>query len=204
MHSPSDLNLISPRRISTLTDGVFAIAMTFLVLDVKDAVVEASDNAPLLPILLPKLGSYLLGFIILGLLWNGHHIAHRYTERTDRVHLWLNILFLVWAALVPFPAELLGERYNEASSVLIYGVNLSLAALSLYWVWSYATRNHRLVSPDLPQQTIRALKIRLLSAVGLYAVAVATAFVYPAAGIVVFVASHLYFVVSPVTRAEAA
>ena len=204
MSSPSDVSFISPQRITALTGGVFAIAMTLLVFDVKDVVVEASHYTNLFPLLLPKLGSYLLGFIILGLLWNGHHIALHYTERTDRMHLWLNILFLIWAALVPFPAELLGERYDDPLSVLVYGVNLSLAVLSLYAVWKYATHQRRLVASDLPERTVRALKVRLLSAVGFYAVAVGVAFIHSAAGIAVFVFSHLYFVVRPVTRAEAA
>ena len=204
MSKLSGSSFISPQRITTLTDGVFAIAMTLLVFDVKDIVTETSDNVDLFPAILPKLGSYLLGFIILGLFWNGHHIALRYTERTDRVHLWLNILFLIWAALVPFPAELLGERYDDPVSVLVYGVNLSLAALALYAVWWYATHNRRLVADDLPEKTIRALKVRLLTAVGLYAVAIGVAFVHPTAGIVVFVISHLYFAVQPVTQAEAA
>lgn len=193
---------LSPHRIATLADGVFAIAMTFLVLDVKDAVVEAADNVPLLWALLPKLGSYILGFVILGLFWNGHHIASHYTERTDRIHLWLNIHFLIWTALVPFPAELLGERYSEPLSVLVYGINLSLAAIALYAVWWYATQNRRLVSKNLPEQTVRALKVRLLLAVGSYVVAVGFAFLHPFAGIAVFVASHLYFVVRPVNKAE--
>ena len=196
-------DLLDTKRIETLTDGVFAIAMTFLVLDVKDAVVEAGGDAPFLLVLLPKLGSYVLGFVILGLFWNGHHIAFRHTERTDRVHLWLNIHFLVWAALVPFSAELLGERYTEPLPVLVYGVNLSLVAFALYAVWWYATHNRRLVAEDLPERTVQALKVRLVTAVASYAVAVAVAFVQPALGIAVFVASHLFFVARPVTRAEA-
>ena len=204
MSKLSGSSSISPQRITTLTDGVFAIAMTLLVFDVKDIVTETSNDVDLFPAILPKLGSYLLGFIILGLFWNGHHIALQYTERTDRVHLWLNILFLIWAALVPFPAELLGERYDDPVSVLVYGVNLSLAALALYAVWWYATHNRRLVADDLPEKTICALKVRLLTAVGLYAVAIGVAFVHPTAGIVVFVISHLYFAVQPVTQAEAA
>ena len=157
----------------------------------------------MLPVLLPKLGSYVLGFTILGLFWNGHHIALQYTERTDRVHLWLNIHFLIWAALVPFPAELLGERYSDPVSVLIYSINLSLAALALYAVWWYATHNRRLVADDLSPKVVRALKARLLRAIGSYLVAIGAAYVHPWLGISVFVASHLYFIIRPVTEVEA-
>lgn len=75
------------------------------------------------------------GMVGVGLFWNGHHIAFHYVKRADRVFLWLNIHFLLWAALIPFPAELLGERYSESLSVIIYGINLSLVAIAFYAVW---------------------------------------------------------------------
>lgn len=198
MSQNSNQSSLDLQRINTLADGVFAIAMTFLVLDVKDAVIETTQSDSFFSALLPKLGSYILGFIILGLFWNGHQIASGYTKRTDRTHLWLNIHFLLWAALIPFPAQLLGERYSESLSVIVYGINLSFVAIALYTVWWYATNNRRLVSADLSAKIISALKIRLLSAMGFYLVASVVALFSPVSGIFVVVLSHLYFVVRPV------
>ena len=198
----SNQSLLSPQRINTLSDGVFAIAMTFLVLDVKNAVIEVPEDNSFFLVLLPKLCSYILGFVILGLFWNGHHIASHYIKRADRVYLWLNIHFLLWAALIPFPAQLLGERYFESLSVVVYGTNLSFAAIALYAAWWYATDNRRLVSDNLSKQTIRSLKTRLLSAIGSYLVAGIVALFNPVSGIVVFVISHVYFVFRPVARIE--
>lgn len=196
-------DVFDTKRIETLSDGVFAIAMTFLVLDVKDAVVEAASSEPILPVLLPKLCSYILGFLILGLFWNGHHVALHYTRRTDRIHLWLNINFLTWAALVPFPAELLGERYAEPIAVVVYGLNLTVAAIALYLIWQYATQNHRLVDRDLPKEIVIDLKRRLMLATLSYAVAICAALIHPYVGVLFFVASHIYFVSQPITRSEA-
>ena len=96
-------------RLATLTDGVFAIAMTLLSLDVVAEAANVTDAESLLNDLGPKLFAYALSFVILGLLWNGQHVAFHYTQRTDRAHLWLGIIFLLFIALIPFPATLLGE-----------------------------------------------------------------------------------------------
>ncbi len=194
--------MTEPQRINTLTDGVFAIAMTFLVLDVMDAAEGVDTHAQIWPTLWPKLASYIMGFLILGLLWNGHYIAASYVKRSDRTHLWLSINFLIWAALVPYPAGLLSEYYTDSLAVLIYGGNLTLAAGSLYAVWAYATKDHHLVDKDLPQQTVTALKRRLLLAMLGYLLAMAVALWQPVAGLLVFVASHLYFALTPVTEDE--
>ena len=101
--APETDSALGTGRVTALTDGVFAIAMTLLVLDVKDAAVAADPARPLLAAVGPQLFGYGLGFVILGLLWNGHHVVFAYVERADRVLLWLNVAFLLSAALGPDP-----------------------------------------------------------------------------------------------------
>src|SRR4030088_188078 len=97
---------LSRNRIEALTDGVFAVAMTLLVLDIKVPELEpplAGAELPLKPLALwPKFLSYLISFVILGVYWVGHHIQLSFIRRADRPLLWINILFLLWVALVPF------------------------------------------------------------------------------------------------------
>ena len=190
---PAHKRTAAPTRLAALADGVFAIAITLLTLDIAALVDEHDDTAAILNALPPRLGSYLLGALILGLLWSGHHLALRYTEATDRRHVWLNLNFLVWAALVPFPAKLLGTHYDEALPVVLYAAVLTLAAGSLYAMWAYATRGRRLVGDGLPAATVAALKRRLLVVIGLYWGAAALALWWPAVGIGAFVLSHLWF-----------
>src|ERR1700737_1299223 len=104
---------LSRNRIEALTDGVFAVAMTLLVLDIKvPELPQPMATDELLRQLLalwPKFLSYVISFVILGVYWVGHHVQLSFIRRADRPLLWINILFLLWVALVPFSTALLGE-----------------------------------------------------------------------------------------------
>ena len=193
---------LGTRRLTALTDGVFAIAMTLLVLDVTDAAVSAAEDAVVRDVV-PQLASYALGFVILGLLWNGHHVAYHYVERVDRTLLWLNVVFLLFAALVPFPAEMLAQWPVTFAAVAVYGAVLTCAALALLAAWLWAGRQG-LVSARATPETRRGLTVRLVRAVALYAVGVAVAWWSPPAGVAVLAASHVFFVARPVDDVETA
>ena len=197
--APSDT--LGTQRLVTLTDGVFAIAMTLLVLDVKDAAVAAPPGA-FARAVGPQLVSYGLSFTILGLLWNGHHVAFHYVERSDRALLWLNVAFLLFVALVPLPAEMIAEWPIRFAAVAVYGAVLSCAALALYAVWTYATHGRRLVRSTLSAGTVRSLKARFVRATALYLVGVAVAWWSPPAGVAVLALSHGFFVAQPVDAVE--
>ena len=192
---------LSPSRLNALTDGIFAIAMTLLVLDLKDAVPEPTSVRILWMQLWPHLASYGLSFIILGLFWNGQHIAAHYVQRTDRTHLWLNIAFLGVAALIPYSASLLSGHFGETLPVMVYGINLIVTAAVFLGAWIYATTNRRLTAADLPESTVRALKRRMYAAIGSYLVAMTVALFAPALGLLVFLLGHVLFVSQPVTKA---
>ena len=191
---------LGTRRLTALSDGVFAIAMTLLVLDVTDAAVAAPDGAAW-DAVGPQLASYVLGFVVLGLLWNGHHVAFAHVEHVDRPLLWLNVAFLLFAALVPFPAELIARWPVAFSAVAVYGAVLTCAALALLAAWTYAVRAG-LVGPAVGPATVRGLQGRLVRAVALYGAGVAVAWWSPPAGVAVLFASHLFFVARPVDAVE--
>ena len=197
-----DQSPLPTSRLATLTDGVFAIAMTLLSLDVVAEAADVISAEVLLTRIGPKLFAYALSFVILGLLWNGQHVAFHYTERTDRTHLWLGIAFLLFVALIPFPAALLGEWPVTRLGVTVYGVTLALAALALDLQWTYATRGRRLVSKTLPASVVRSVHQRLWLAIGTYAVGVLASLWSPGAGVAIFVLSHISLVLSPVAPAE--
>jgi uncharacterized membrane protein len=106
-------------RIEALTDGVFAVAMTLPVLDIKVPELRQPTGTADLPLKLlglgPKLLSYSVSFTILGVYWVGHHIQLSFIRRADRPLLWINILFLLWVALVPFSTALLGEYPKDSA-----------------------------------------------------------------------------------------
>ena len=122
-------------RLQAFSDGVFAIAITVLVLGL--GVPEIPD--PLVPIELPKkllelwpgkLLSYALSFVVTGMFWVAHHMAFHHIRRSTRALLWLNILFLMLVSFIPFPAALLGRYFDQRLALLIYTASLAATGLS--------------------------------------------------------------------------
>jgi uncharacterized membrane protein len=156
---------LSSARIETLADGVFAIVMTLLVFDmrvpVQEAVVQVGLPQALLQ-LVPNLISYVISFVILGVLWVGHHNQFFYIRRADRTLLWINILFMMCIALLPFSAALLSRYGTQQIAVMIYDANLIAAGLVLYLHWWYGTRDRHLLGHELDPKIDRLVKRRIL------------------------------------------
>ena len=109
--------------------------------------------------LVPNLVGYVITFVILGVLWVGHHNQFFYIRRADRVLLWINIFFMMVVALLPFSAQLLSEYGQDRVSIIVYNINLILAEVLLFLHWWYATRDHHLLSQRL-EPSIRMLVVR--------------------------------------------
>ena len=134
-------------RVEALTDGVFAVAMTLLVLDIKVPELEQAAASAELPYRLlalwPKFLSYAISFVILGVYWVGHHLQLPFIRSADRSLLWINILFLLWVALVPFSTALLSEYTKHRLAIAVYGGNMIASGLTLALHWWYATARRR-------------------------------------------------------------
>jgi uncharacterized membrane protein len=94
--------------------------------------------------------------------WIGHHNQFHYIKQSDRVFLWINILFLLTIGFVPFSTSLLGLYPFSPTAVQVYGANLTATGLALYAVWWYATSQHRLVEKDLDPHIVRLAKRRII------------------------------------------
>jgi uncharacterized membrane protein len=110
---------LSKSRIETLTDGIFAVAMTLLVLNISvpqisshSADIVGTELLKRLFDLWPKILSYAISFLILAIYWSGHHRQFHYIKHSDRVLVWINIMFLMFISILPFSTSLLGE-YRE-------------------------------------------------------------------------------------------
>ncbi|NJL56438.1 DUF1211 domain-containing protein [bacterium] len=116
---------VSPSRLEALSDGVFAIVITLLVLELR--VPELSSrlaNDQLLTALvalLPKLLGYITSFLMIAIYWVAHHNVFHLLQRCDRICLWLNLLFLMCLAFIPFPTALLGEYPQTQVAISVYG-----------------------------------------------------------------------------------
>ena len=155
---------LTKARIEALTDGIFATVMTVLVLGLSLPQVGLSESGLEGEIvnLSPHILAYVFSFVVLGVYWIGHHNQFHYIKRTDRVFLWVNILFLLTIGFVPFSTSLLGLYPFSPTAVRIYGVNLAATGLALYAVWWYATSRHRLVEKDLDPHIVSLAKRRTI------------------------------------------
>jgi uncharacterized membrane protein len=189
---------LATNRLEALVDGVFAVVMTLLVLDITvPSPTQPHAVAHLLQNLLalkPMVLSYALSFVIAGIYWVGHHNQFAYIRRTDRPLLWINILFLMCVAFIPFSAALLAAYPGQRIAVIIYGANLIVVGLVLYLHWWYATRNHRLVEADLDPHVVRLATTRILMAPVIYMGAIGLSFVNTAVSIGIYVLVPLLYI----------
>lgn len=118
---------MSPSRLEAFSDGVIAILITIMVLELK--VPHGAELAALRP-LLPVFLSYVLSFIYLGIYWNNHHHMLHMTSRINGRVLWANLHLLFWLSLVPFATGWLGENHFESMPTALYGVVLFMAAVA--------------------------------------------------------------------------
>ena len=187
----------SKARLERLTDGVFAIVMTILVLEITIPHISQTQVSIELPKelieLWPALLSYAISFIILGFFWISHDDQFHYIRRVNRPLLGLSIFYLMFIALIPFSASLLGEFGNQQFSIFVYGTNLIICSFWNYLHWWYATRNHLLVDKDLDQSFIRRELGRYSISIFMYIIAILLAFVNINLSILLFVATPLYY-----------
>ncbi len=196
---------LSTDRVETLADGIFAIAMTLLVLNLGVPNLLHGDIARELPhkllALWPNLLSYALSFIVLGMYWVGHHNQFHFIQRADRTLLWINVFFLMAVAFIPFSAALLARYPDQQVAVVIYGASLIVVGLLLYLLWWYATLNHRLVDSDISPEAVRRGGRRVLIAPVVYLLAIASSFLSPRISIVFYIlVPFLYILPSRIDR----
>jgi uncharacterized membrane protein len=147
--------LHDPARVLALSDGVFAIIITLLVLEVH--VPELTQGHSLnqaLRELRPSLIAFVISFVLAGMYWVGHRDLFALIRRTDRGLVWLNILYLLPLCLLPFGAGLLGRYDQEPVALRIYGLLLVLIAFMRVVIWLYATNRPHLLwqRPDARQR----------------------------------------------------
>lgn len=196
--------LRSPDRVVALSDGVFAIILTILVLEIKvphNLSHESFQDA--LEELRPTLFAWILSFLITGMFWVAHRDIFARVRTVNRDVVWLNLLFLLPAALLPFAASLLGEYPHDRISLQFYGLvalAVSVMRLSLY---GYVIYHPRLL---WPQPAGRRLEGGFLLAglpVGIYLTAILTAFASQTASILLLISVPvIYFVAVTIARSR--
>jgi uncharacterized membrane protein len=143
-------------RLEAFSDGVFAIVITLLILDIRFPDVDYSQFAATLTSLLPRILAYVMSFIIIGVYWVTHHNSMHAMRKTDRSFLWLNILLLLCVSFIPFPTSLLGRYPFQAGPIIIYGLTLIACNLIGYVMIIYVWYHPYLAGPEFNKQYLRS------------------------------------------------
>ena len=151
-------------RLVAFSDGVIAIAITLLVLDLRVPEVAAEltgDPGQALENLWPKVLGYVVSFWVIALFWVAHHRCYRYVRQYDRRLIYLNFLFLMFIAFMPFPTGLLFSSPARTLPVILYAGTAAGMGLSLALLWIYAVR-HKFIAPEATPAMIRDIRMNLL------------------------------------------
>jgi uncharacterized membrane protein len=165
---------IGKNRIEALSDGIFAIVMTLLILELHvpnlpTAAANVEVTAALIA-LWPKFVSYLVAFVSLGVFWIAHHMMYHAIRRADRTLLWLNIAFFMCVSLLPFSTSVLNAFPRALIAPFLFGVNLALVGWLLLLQWVYVSSQPEMLAAFVTAEYRAGVKSRML------AVPVATTF----------------------------
>ena len=163
-------------RTVALSDGVFAIALTLLILGVNNP--SAGSFGDKLSDVAPAVGSYALSFAVIGMLWIRHHALYRDMRRIDGRLVTLNLVYLGLIAFIPFPTGLLSDQGDSSFSVVAYAATLSLTAFLAAWTRAYV-RREGLLKPD--SISAREPASRALIVGSIFAISIPIAFISPSA-----------------------
>lgn len=184
-------------RLEALSDGVFAIAVTLLVLDIK-VPVHSDDLLRAVGGSWPSYLAYVVSFSTIGAIWLGHNAITEYLDRADSGFVRLNLLVLLLVSFLPLPTRLLadyiGQARPERVATTMYGLSLLVASTLLLALWKYAVRA-RLVRPDAADEEIQLLTKRLTPSLVAYLVLIVAGLFAPVVAVAGYLAIAVYLIV---------
>ncbi len=192
--------LLSKHRIEALTDGIYAVALTLLVLELRLPAGESRDVAELhrgLAHLVPKVFAWLISFGVLAIFWVAHHRAFHWVRHVDGRLMRINLVSLLFASLVPFCSSLVGEWSRAFVSQAVYALVMAALGLASLWQLEHLVSHPALLASPMPAGIVRAARVRTLGLVATAGVAVLIAAWRPVLATMAFA---LMAVVDPLSR----
>jgi uncharacterized membrane protein len=179
-------------RLEAFADGVFAIAATLLIIEVK---LPAGDVGQGLLDIWPSYFAYALSFLSIGIMWVNHHVVLSFVREADRTFLFINLFLLMAIAFVPFPTAIYAEHLHEEGgreAAVAYGLTFVLIAIFFQFFWQYAKR--RLLRPDADRREVSGINRSYWPGVPLYVAATLVALWSAKAALIFFAAIALVYV----------
>jgi uncharacterized membrane protein len=199
-------NVRDTDRLEAFSDGVLAIVITLLVLELHVPTPEEAETGRALWERLgtgwPGFVGYLISFAIIGILWVNHHDIFRHIGRTDQRLILLNLLLLLGISVIPFTTALLAEHLGhggERTAGIVYAGWFLVTALAYNLLWRYAASGNRLIDPQADQAAVEAVSRRFRLGPPGYALALLLSLVWTPAGLAVLAALALLFLIPPVS-----
>jgi uncharacterized membrane protein len=187
-------------RLAALSDGIFAVAMTLLVLDLHVPLVAQVHGERELLAALAALGpqwiTYGMSFLTLGIFWAGQQTQLNHLAEGSRDLTWIHLGFLFAVTLLPFSTRLLAEYIQFRTALGLYWLNIFVLGAMLFWSWSYATRAN-LVKADTPEEVRGSVCQRIAIAQSLYAAGAALCFIHTWLSIAAIVLVQLNYALAP-------
>jgi uncharacterized membrane protein len=197
---------VNKSRIEAVSDGVFAIAITLLVLTISEPD-DYSHLARELGDRWPSLAAYVVSFAVIGIMWLNHHSIFAHFERVDRALFYLNLLLLMTISFLPYPTGVLGHALREGegtrTAAVVYSVTMAINAFAWGSLWLYASSRRRLLRPSFPESERRTATLLFTAGTITYSASIVVAVVNAYVCLAFHAATALYYALDPVSRRSA-
>ncbi len=184
-------------RVEAFSDGVFAIAITLLIIEVHvPGRADAETLGRELLSLWPSYLGYLTSFLTIGVMWINHHYVFSLIDRVDRTMLLLNTTLLLMIAFVPFPTAVLAqfvETDGARAAAVLYGATLTLTAFNFFAWWRYASADRRLIAEHVPGDVVEDITRAYLPGTLLYGGAMLVGFLEPWVSAALYLAIAVFY-----------
>jgi uncharacterized membrane protein len=197
------LPVVSKSRLETFGDGIFAIAITLLVLTIAQPTSYA-DLGHQLAQRWPSFAAYVVSFAVIGIMWLNHHTIFSHFDHIDRPLLFLNFFLLMTVVFLPYPTGVFGEalRTGEGTTIAAVFYSATMAVNALAWgaIWLYASSGRRLLAPSFPETNRRASTVAFTIGIVFYVVSVGVAFLSAYAALAFQFLLAVYYALDPLGR----
>ncbi len=182
-------------RLEAFSDGVFAIVITLLILDIRFPEVDYSQFWTTLASVLPRILAYVMSFMVIGLYWVTHHNSMHAMKKIDRGFLWLNILLLLCVSFIPFPTSLLGRYPYQAGPIIIYGITLITCNVVGIIMLIYVHYHPHLAVAEFSKQYLRSHTPNYIIVNGAYLCAILVAHPFPHLSYLIYISVVLLLII---------
>jgi uncharacterized membrane protein len=190
--------VLPSNRLEAFSDGVFAIAITLLVLEIEVPTNAGDRLAHDLGEQWPSYAAYLVSFLVIGIIWMNHHAVIDHLRAVDRPLMALNLFLLLWVGLIPWPTRLVAEYMQDGGApervaALVYAGTMTMMGVAFGLLWRYASSNRRLLGSGLSDAEIARRTRRFTIGTPIYALALVVALFSAPASLAIIAALAVYY-----------